>query len=173
MDISMRLSSLLLGSVILFATACDYSSNYPSGPTVYPPPVTANFAEGLWITSGSPVELARLDATQLLTDGTLTPATRLSTSSASLFSLNAIAFDAQGVMWVASPDDSALLGFAAGSDGTSRSIEPSIVIKPVSGSIATPAGLAFDNDGSLWVSNLANGTIVRFDKSQLTKSGAP
>src|SRR3954469_19696789 len=114
MDISMRFSSLLLSTVILFASACDYNSSYPSGPTVYPPPVTTKFAEGLWTVSGSPGEIARLDATQLLVSGTQTPLTRLSTSSASLFTLNSIAFDDDGVMWVASEDDSQVLAFGTG-----------------------------------------------------------
>jgi sugar lactone lactonase YvrE len=168
----MRFSWTLLGLMVLLASGCDYNPDYTSAPPMVDPPAVA-FAEGLWTVSGAPGEIVRLDATQLLTDGTLTPATRLFTSSASLFTLNSIAFDDAGVMWVASEDDSELLGFAPGTEGAAGFITPSISIRPVSGSIAGPTGMAFDIDGSLWVANLANGTIVRFEKSQLSKSGAP
>jgi len=170
----MRFSSILLGFVVLLSAGCDYNAasvDYP--PVVTPPPAQRSFAEGLWTVSGAPGEIDRLDATQLLESGTRTPATRFFTSSAGLFSLNTIAFDDAGVMWVASPDDSLLLGFSAPGESGSGAITPSIIIQPVAGSIATPAGMAFDSDGSLWIANFANGTIVRFDKSQLTSSGAP
>jgi sugar lactone lactonase YvrE len=123
--------------------------------------------------SGVPGEINRLDASQLLTTGTLIPATRLSTPSASLFTLNSIAFDNQGVMWVASEEDSVLLGFIAGNEGATGSVTPAITINPIAGSIAAPTGIAFDTDGSLWMANIGNGTIVRFDKSQLARSGTP
>ncbi len=168
----MRIRSTLLGLVVLVAMGCGYSSDYTSGPPVVNPPA-ATFAEGLWTVSGAPGEIARLDATQLLADGTQTPATRLFTSSVSLFALNSIAFDDAGVMWVASVADSELLGFAPGTEGAAGFITPSIILRPVSGSIAVPTGMAFDSDGSLWVANHGNGTIVRFDKAQLSKSGAP
>ena len=171
----MRFRSILLASVMLLATGCDYdSSGYPSGPgTVYPPAPTRLWAEGLWTVSGVPGEINRLDASQLLTTGTLIPATRLSTPSASLFTLNSIAFDNQGVMWVASEEDSVLLGFIAGNEGATGSVTPAITINPIAGSIAAPTGIAFDTDGSLWMANIGNGTIVRFDKSQLARSGTP
>lgn len=169
----MRFRLTLLGLVVLFGTGCDYNTDYTSGPPVVYPPAATFFADGLWTVSGAPGEIARLDATQLLTGGTLTPATKLFTSSASLFTLNSIAFDDAGVMWVASEDDSELLGFAPGTEGATGFITPSIILQSVSGSIARPTGMAFDNDGSLWIANFANGTIVRFDKSQLSKSGAP
>jgi len=168
----MRFSSALSGLIVLLATGCNYSSDYTTSPPVVSPP-TDKFAEGLWTVSGGTREIARLAVAQLQTDGTRTPATRLSTSAATLLTLNSIAFDDSGVMWVASEDDSRLIGFAPGSDGAAGVITPLITIQPVSGSIAGPTGIAFDTDGSLWVANFANGTIVRFDKSQLSKSGAP
>lgn len=165
----------LRGAVALVATlvsaSCDYSSGYPTAAPSGPPSPTASFPSGLWTVSGALSEIAGLDDSQLLTSGLKTPATRLSTSSVALSTLNSIAFDSTGTMWIASRDDSALVAFIA--NGNSGSAAPSLFIKSTARSLAGPSGIAFDFDRSLWVANSAAGTIVRFDKTGLAASGSP
>lgn len=168
----LKLAGLTLASLLLSAAGCDYRSQYPTAaPPVDPP--ARSFAEGLWTVSGSPSEIVRLDAGQLLAGGILAPATRLFTSSASLFTLNSVAFDSAGTLWVASQDDSLLLAFVPETDAGSGFTTPTVIIEQTSRSISGPTGIAFDSDGSLWVANFASATIVRFTRAQLAQSGSP
>jgi sugar lactone lactonase YvrE len=165
--------------LLILAGGCEYKSDYVVGPPptdlppVEPPAPAQLFPEGLWSASGSPGEIVRLDPSQLLTNGDRTPATKLFTSSANLFTLNSVAFDATGRMWVASADDSLLLAFESGGPDASGFTTPSIIIRPTSRSIAAPRGIAFDKQHGIWVANSASGAIVRFDRSQLGASGSP
>lgn len=154
--------------MFVFAAACDGNAIAP-----VPVPPTPEVKPGLWTASGSPSAILRLGPEQLLTDGTPTPATTITTPSARLFTLNSIAFDADGTMWVASQDDSLLLAFGPSASGASGSSPATIVIAPKDGSISGPTGIAFDRQHNLWVANAANGTIVRFDKESLATSGQP
>jgi hypothetical protein len=108
---------------------------------------------------------------------------------------SAITFDATGNLWVA---------FALGGSGGTGGIEmiaagdlagqstvtptPTIILGPTTfpwgkvalQSFATPDGLAFDNQGDLWVANQAKngpepgtGSLVEFAVSELTASGNP
>lgn len=158
-----------LGFLLFIATGCDYS---PAGPYDNPPPVQSR-DEGLWTSSGAPAEILRFNPAQLPSTGSGLPSATITTFSGSLFTLNGIAFDSTGTLWVASEDDSALLAFSPGTAPSSLPIEANIVISAKAGSISGPTGLAFDHAGGLWVANAANGTLVHFDKSQLTASGAP
>ena len=150
------------------AIACGgYDSTSPN----YPPVPSSE--DGLWTASAFNPAIFRLAPSQLLTDGTPTPATSISTTSADLFNMNGIAFDTDGTMWVTSQDDSTLVGFAPAALAKSGSTPATIVISSTAGSLSGPTSLAFDPQHRLWVSNSANGTIVRFDRAQLATSGAP
>ena len=144
------------------ATSCGYDSTSP----IYTPPV-ASLNVGLWTASGSPSEILRLDDAQLNSTGNRTASTVVTTPSATLFTLNSIAFDTDGTMWVASQEDSTLLGFAPDKLGASGSAVASSVIESTGGSLSGPTGLAFDRQHRLWVANFSNGTLVRFDRGQL------
>jgi sugar lactone lactonase YvrE len=122
--------------------------------------------------SGTPSEILRLDPAQLSGTGGRTPATRVTTFSASLVSLNSIAFDSDGTMWIASQEDSTLLGFAPSALSSSASVVATTRIASTNGSLSGPTGLAFDRQHRLWVANPSNRTIVRYDRSQLAAGGA-
>ena len=160
----MRNSFLKSTVALLFAisTSCGYDSTSP----IYNPPVVLSNI-GLWTSSGSPSEILRLEPTQLNGSGNLTARTAINTSSSTLFTLNSIAFDTDGTMWVASQDDSTLLSFAPAKLGASGSVDASTFIESTDGSLSGPAGLAFDRQHRLWVANFSNGTLVRFDRGQL------
>jgi sugar lactone lactonase YvrE len=151
-----------LAMLFAVATSCGYDSTSP----IYNPPVPSP-SVGLWTSSGSPSEILRLDQAQLNGSGNRTASTAINTSSSTLFGLNSIAFDTDGTMWVASQDDSTLLGFAPAKLAASGSTDATTVIESTGGSLSGPMGLAFDRQHRLWVANFSNGTLVRFDRGQL------
>jgi len=70
---------------------CGYDSTTP-----YPSPSPSAAEEGLWTSSAADPAILRLAPSQLLTSGDLLPATAIFTPSAELFSVNGIAFAADG-----------------------------------------------------------------------------
>lgn len=148
---------------------CDGDPVDPRSPALDP---RSSFLHGLWTASGSPSAILRLDPIQLGDIGERDPATTVTTPSARLETLVAVAFDRAGTMWIASADDSLLLGFAPAALSSSGSRVATTVISSTAGSLSGPAGLAFDSQHRLWVANSGNGTLVRFDPAQLAAGGA-
>ena len=153
--------------LLVVTVSCGYDSNGPYGSP------TPSAVEGLWTSSGSNPAILRLAPSQLLATGAVTPATAISTSSAALFDLNGLAFDANGTLWVASESDSTLVAFAPTLLSRSGSTAATIVISRNNSSLSAPIALAFDRKHRLWVANSENGTLVRFDPAQLAASGSP
>jgi sugar lactone lactonase YvrE len=153
--------------LLVVTTSCGYDSNGPYGSP------TPSSVEGLWTSSGSNPAILRLAPSQLLATGPITPATAITSSSAALFDLNGIAFDANGTLWVTSESDSMLVAFAPASLSRPGSNAAAVVIATNNSSLSAPIALAFDRKHRLWVANSENGTLVRFDPAQLTVSGSP
>jgi sugar lactone lactonase YvrE len=166
--------ALVAASVI---TACSYDSTQPYGTPPggqgSPPPDTTSALEGLWTSSGSGPALLRLSAAQLTGHRNIVAASTITTASASLGTLNSIAFDDAGTMWVASENDDRLLAFGADRLGATGLSIATFVLAPIDSSLAGPSSIAFDRQHRLWVANAARGTIVRFDASQLAAGGQP
>jgi sugar lactone lactonase YvrE len=158
MSIAMVLAASLVG--------CGYDSSGPG--YSQGPPSSVN---GLWTVAASNPALLRVDPSQFRS-GDQVPATAISTTSASLFELNGITFDTDGTMWVTSDNDSRLLAFAPNSLSRSGSTPADIVITANDGSLSRPTAIAFDKQHHLWVANFGNHTIVRFESSELARSGA-
>ena len=156
-------TSFALALAIVAGCGYDSTTPYPSTPSAQ---------DGLWTSSGSDPAVVRLSPDQLLTSGDRTVATEIRTTSANLLTLNGIAFDTDGTMWLASQDDSTLVAFTPAALARSGSVDAATVITSVAGSLSAPTALAFDNQHRLWVANSANGTIVRFDRAQLAAGGA-
>ncbi len=161
----MRLRSAISLFIIILSACGTDSSPAPTPPAATTP-------SGLWTVAGVSGALVRLDPIQLVDTGKRIPASVLTTPSAGLATVSAVAFADDGTLWVASQDDSALLGFFPGTLGGSGVRTADVIISSNHGSLSAPAGLAFDRAGQLWVTNSGNGTIVRFDPAQLV-SGAP
>ena len=163
------LSRSAIAMLIAITASCGYDSN---GPGLYDEPSVADPNEGLWVASGSDPAILRLSPSQLLSNGRQVPSTTVTTSSATLFAFNALAFDSAGTMWIASADDSLLLAFTPEVLATSGLSSASTVIAPTDRSLSAPAAVAFDRMQRLWVANFQTGTIVRFDREQLALGGA-
>jgi sugar lactone lactonase YvrE len=166
----MRLSifGATLAVLLPVAAGCDYDHAAPNPPA----PPAAPVPEGIWTVSGSPSALLRLAVDQLSGTGGRTPVTEISTPSANLFTLMGVAFDKDGVLWIASQDDSLLLAFPPGALAGSGSRTAATIISPIDRSLSGPTGLAFDAPHHLWVVNSESATLVRFDPGQLVAGGA-
>jgi sugar lactone lactonase YvrE len=160
---------LVTATVLLLVVtmSCGYDSNGPYGP---PEP---SAVEGLWTSSGVNPAILRLAPSQLLATGSVTAATAITTSSAALFDLTGIAFDANGTLWLTSESDSMLVAFPPTSLSRSGSAAAAVVIATNNSSLSAPIAIAFDRKHRLWVANSENGTLVRFDPAQLAASGSP
>ncbi len=136
------------------------------------PPVEDSMpASGLWTASGDPAAILRLAPGQLTASGGAIPATVITTPSAPRLAVAAIAFDQDGTLWVASRDDSLLLGFAPAALARPGERTASTVIRSAGRCLDNPTGLAFDAQHRLWAANNEAGTVVRFDRTQLTGDG--
>jgi sugar lactone lactonase YvrE len=82
-----------------------------------------------------------------------------------------LAFDKDGNLWVASLGGS-LARFPV-QGVTSGIVQPDIVLRDNNGTLASPAGLAFDNTGRLYVTNVTTKTLAVFEPSALVSSGSP
>ena len=161
--------TVLRGAVALLLPVVAACGNDSKMPMLPPPPPSAQ--DGLWVVSGNPPGILRLDPTQLTDTGQRVPATILTTPSGGLRTLSGVAFDNAGNLWVASDDDSLLLGFDPGALTSSGSKAARTVIRPTRGSLSGPIGLAFDSHQRLWVVNHLSGTLVRFDPAQFAAGG--
>lgn len=154
--------------LLSLAAACGYDG--PSGP--YEPPGDAA-AAGLWVASGSDPAILRFSGDQLVASGARTARTTLTTSSATLFTVNGVAFDTSGTLWIASADDSRLIAFSPADLAVSGATQASRVLTAFDGSMDLPSAIAFDRQHRLWVASLASGALSRFDPAQLRETGAP
>lgn len=141
-------------------------------PLRFPPPGSSKNV-GLWTAAGAAPTVLRLAPDQLGISGAVSPRTAVYASNAELIQPVGVAFDASGTLWVASFSDSVVAGFRTATIARSGATDASIVIRQSGRSLSGPAGLAFDAAHGLWVSNVGNGTLVRFDSAQLAESGAP
>jgi sugar lactone lactonase YvrE len=85
---------------------------------------------------------------------------------------HALAFAADGYLWVATSDDR-VVAYAPGQLVASGAPEPAIVIASNGTSLQTVRGIAFDAAGALWAANWSSNTAVKFRPEDLAASGAP
>ena len=159
------LLAVTLAYLLPSAAGCanDATMPYSSGS----PP---SAGDGLWTVSGSPSAILRLDPAQL---GDTTPgdaATVITTTSANLNTLAAVAFDTAGALWVIGLDEPTLVALDPDALGSSGSRLARTTITPGAGSLKSPTALAFDSQQRLWVADFT-GTLNRFDVEQLATGG--
>lgn len=123
----------------------------------------------LWLLSQQ--TLQAFTPTQLAAGGTQTASIKI--TSGSLDYPADILFDSSGNAWVSESFNNQILKFSASELASSGTRTPTVTISADSGTLSTPAGLAVDAGGNLWVANYANGTIVAYAPTQLTTSGKP
>ncbi len=134
-----------------------------------------DFGNNLWVANANAGTVVEFATGQLAASGTPTPTVTLSATAGSIVGPIGIAFDAGGDLWVANSNTghNTVVMFAAGQLTGSGAPIPSVVLSANAGSLASPAGLAFDNSQNLWVANAAAPTVVEFTPGQLASSGNP
>ena len=127
--------------VATLALACSYDGTQPY---VTPPGDTTSTTttprDGLWTSSGVSAALLRFSTAELTGSSQVVPASTITTTSASLGTLNSIAFDDDGTLWVSSENDDLLLGFGADRLNASGPVVATTVIAPIDGSLSGPSG---------------------------------
>ncbi len=136
-----------------------------------PVAIAFDAAGSLWVSDNQFHVIYRYTAAQLAVSGSPPPAFVL-TAADSLVNPTGIAFDAAGNLWVANNGRSNLLAFTPAQLAGTGPLEPNVVIHSNAGSLSIPLGLAFEQDGSLWVVG-GTGVLVKFAPASLGASGAP
>jgi sugar lactone lactonase YvrE len=158
------LYALTLATVFAFAASCVNDPIVPDSSGSPPPP-----AGGLWTISGSSSAILYFDPAQVR-DTVVDATTVITTPSAALNTLAAVAFDRAGSLWVIGMDDPVLLAFEPGALASSGFKSAHTIVVPTAVSLRSPTGLAFDANQRLWVADFS-GTLNRFDVQQIAEGG--
>ncbi len=141
---------------------------------------TFDGAGNLWVPVFSMNAVVEFTAIQLKSNGSMSgpvePAVTLLSNAGSLNSPAAIAFDANGNLWVTNVAMGAntVVEFSASQILTDGSPAPAVTIGSAGGSLDQPFGIAFDAGGNLWIGNDdGQSTVVEFTPAQLAASGTP
>ena len=124
---------------------------------------------GLWVANSTTLQsVARYSAAELANSTDSPPTTSLGTGDPKPVG---VAFDPQGNLWVALSHSNLVVEYTASQLVSSGTPTPAVTLVGRAGSLSQPAGLAFDLEGNLWVSNGTANTVVEFSATQLHFSG--
>jgi sugar lactone lactonase YvrE len=130
----------------------------------------------LWVANSNDSTVVEFTPSQLAAGGSPTPAVIISGAGGNFSRPEGLAFDAGGDLWVASTNDSSVVEFTPSQLASGGPLAPTVVIGSSSGSLNDPYGVAFDQNGNLWVAVLFGntvGTVVEYSKALLAASGTP
>ncbi len=126
----------------------------------------------LWVAEYGSSALTMYSAAQLSSSGDPTP---LKITSTALKTPLCLAFDSSGNLWVSNFAAHNVLMFAPDKLATAGVLTPTRTLETPAFSAPSgaglPAGLAFDKNGNLWVSNNTNKTLLMFAPSKLQAGG--
>lgn len=128
----------------------------------------------LWVAVSAADKIVRYTPDQLATTGEPVPAVEI--SHADLEGPDALAFDAGGNLWIAAAAPSNVVRYDASRLGASTTAAPDLTLSaetpaPVIGELTTPSGLAFDEDGNLWVAYFAANVFARLTPANQALTG--
>ena len=127
----------------------------------------------LWVTvSDNPGSLVRFSPGQLVGGAQNTPDAVISNNVGSLNQPTGLAIDTNGNLWVANFGNGSLVSYSSAQQTTGAPVPSITVDTNTIALLADPAGIAFDNNGDLWVLDTSD-LVVRFDAADLTDGNAP
>jgi streptogramin lyase len=146
-----------------------------SGSLNAPVGIAFDASGNLWVGNALGNTLVAFNPSQLAANGTPTPAVTLSANANSIDGVIGLAFDGNGNLWIANGNSGfdTVVQFSASQLASTGAPTPPVILTATAGSLADPAGLAFDNSGNLWVANFSGSSVVEFTSSQLVTSGSP
>jgi sugar lactone lactonase YvrE len=145
-----------------------------SGGLSGPDGITFDRLGDLWVANAANNTVAEFTAAQLAAGGAQTPAKTLRT--AQLSKPGRLSFDAYGNLWVPNFGANTVVAFSPDTlalSATTPTIPPTLTLSVNGGSLSGPTGVAFDQQGDLWVTNRTGNTLVEFTNGQQTASGSP
>jgi streptogramin lyase len=119
-----------------------------------------------WVADEGADHIVEFSAAQLASSAAPTPADTINTGAAT----EAVAFDASGNLWVAS-DAPALLEYTPAQLAAGGAPNPTVTISLPSGT--HPFGMAIDNRGTVWISDVDNDVMLGLTAAQLAATGSP
>jgi sugar lactone lactonase YvrE len=138
-----------------------------SGSLDSPAGLAVDAAGDLWVAndlSGTVVEYSKAS----LASGPVVPAVTISSDrSRSLSGPYALAFDSSGDLWVANYDNSTVVKYPKRALTSGRQVPAVTISADSSGSLNSPAGLAFDAAGDLWVSANLSNKVLEYTRREL------
>ncbi len=127
-----------------------------------------------WVSNFAADTLVEYSKAELAAGGDPTPLATITATNGSLSGPIGATFDAAGDLWVANSSSNTIVEYTAGQLAAGGAQTPVLTLSDDgSGSLSSPAFLAFDAAGDLWVPNENNATVVEFRRAQLTASGDP
>jgi sugar lactone lactonase YvrE len=131
----------------------------------------------MWVANADHASVVSFSADRLLASTEAAPTTVISTGAGEY----GAAFDAERHLWLSLTASDQLVKYTASQLTAGGAPTPAVVLSTNGGSIGPgvaaslvePAGLAFDDEGNLWVANSDNNTVVTFAPGQLESSGSP
>lgn len=166
------------GTIVRFDRAQLATSGAPtpaviiSGLAIRPTSLAFDAAGSLWVSDSRLHTISKYTAAQLAASGSPAPQVVLSEPANTVAKPAGIAFDAAGNLWVAFTNSETIGAFSPAQLAASGSPVPSIVLSSNAGSLSIPVGVAFDDDGSLWVIG-GGGALTKFASASLGATGAP
>ncbi len=170
-------------SIAVSGFDCNQLATGVGAPTTISTTVTAqrevvafDGAGNMWVAVAGNNTIESYAAADLATSGTPAPSVVISDDGGGDLNFpNNLAFDGDGNLWVGCIGSDKLLRYDADQLTTSGNPTPAVTISDDGfGSLDSIAGMAFDSNGDLWISNAFNVfTVVKFDQADLTATGAP
>jgi streptogramin lyase len=135
--------------------------------------VAFDSAGNMWVVNDNSNTVVEYTPAQLASSSNPTPSVTL--SGPALNFPYALAFDASGDLWVANININTIVEFTPSQLLSSGTTDPAVTITENPNAVGefgtTPAGLAFDPSGNLWVTHNGLSTVVEYTKSQLAATG--
>lgn len=167
MTTSLPRASTIALSLLAFATACaDPAADGRTDDATDTAATSAAFRR-LWVPHYGAGELRGWDADRLDADVDGAPDVVLTLPAGTR--PNALAFDADGDLWVTDNAGDRLLEIAAGDLDATGAVTPATTIDSDGASLHAPIGLSFDDAGDLWVA--VDGALERYAPDNLDDSG--